>query len=124
MEIELRLSHSYYDVQYRDDTVAAWQTFWKKLLYMAYFRDEVRHELVALPSRDDDLAYYSKKLPSNHQEITFDYSWSQFSRTHKDNIRFVPELEEIYVPKELFDCLGARSLFDHAFPNCKITYWD
>lgn len=123
MEIELRLSHSYYDTYYHANTVFAWQQFWDRLCRMSYLREGVVNKLTVLPAEDDDVVYYQNRNAKNYDEITLDYSWRKFCQTYKGEVFCVPELKELYVPESLFACAGVWSWFAQSFPNCKITYW-
>lgn len=123
MEIELRISHSYYHTYYHHDTVLAWQKVWDTLFRMAYLREGIVDKIITIPTRSDDLEFYQNRNPKNYYEITLDYCWREFCKIHKDSLHVVPELKEIYVPECLFACLGVWSWFAHSFPNCKITFW-
>ena len=124
MEIELRITHSYYDNYYHADTVYSWQYVWDKLLRMCYLRDGIQETIITSPNRSDDLAYYERRVPKNYPEITFDYVWKEFCKTHRGDIHVVPELKRLHVPERLLESLGVNPLFDYAFPNCRITFWE
>ena len=123
MDIELRISHSYYHTYYHHDTVVAWQKVWDKLFRMAYLREGIVDKINTMPTRSDDLDFYNKRNPKNYYEITLDYCWKEFCRIHKDSLHVVPELKELHVPECLFNCLGVWSWFEYSFPNCKVTFW-
>lgn len=123
MDIELKLSHSYFHTYYHHETVLDWQKVWNTLLRMAYLREGIVDRLAVLTSQVDDLCFYERQSAKNYYEITFEYSWREFCKTHKDSIHVVPELKEVYVPKCLFQCPGVWALFNYSFPNCKVIFW-
>lgn len=123
MDIELRISHSYYHTYYHHDTVLAWQKVWNKLFRMAYLGEGIVDTITTLPTRNDDLEFYNKRNPKNYYEITLDYCWKEFCKIHKESPQVIPELKEIYVPETLFACPGVWSWFSYSFPNCNIKFW-
>lgn len=106
-----------------------WQRLWSHVCDMAYFRKGIVSELVVIPEEGE--YEYLKKLDVEweHAYITLDYTWKNVSKLTNKHGEFlqtlvVPELEEIYVPRILFESPGVYSWFSYSFPNCKIFFWE
>jgi hypothetical protein len=118
--IKLQTSHSYFSIYYDLETVQGWQSFWNRILKMAYLREGVVESMIAIPCDSRDNEYYKQKIPSNYHDITIDHAWKQFS----GEPCVVLELKKIFVPKDLFSSIGIFSFFNYCFPNCEIVYWE
>jgi len=122
--IELKTYHSYYHTYYDDKTVNAWKDVWDAVLNMAYLQKDKVERIIVTSENPKDNEYYSKKIPSNYHDITFESAWLNFCAKNKIESQVVPQLKEIFVPKALFECLGVYSFFMYSFPNCVIKFWD
>ena len=111
------------------DIINKWQTVWKYITRMAYYRIDVVDNVSVTKHDYETLLKYSQSRCSNFDEITLDYEWTLVSRCKDETGTFrlplvVPELREIYVPRILFETLGVYSWFKHSFPNCTILFWE
>lgn len=88
-----------------------WITFWRKLCDMAYYRKDICEKLIALP-----------KEGGNTRKIHFNTVWKEYSRV--GDAKKVPELKELYVPRDIFVCAGIWSFMTYCFPNCRIVFWE
>lgn len=124
---------------YGKSTIFIWKTVWEKICVMAYENKDICEEIITLPGRInidgvisdrmdeiEHTKYYTKKIPNNDYDITFDSTWKRISKHYGAlyTLYDVPDLKKLHVPRQLFDSLGVRQFFRHSFPNCKITYWE
>ena len=91
--------------------INTWQSNWKRLLDMAYYRKDISESLVF-----DDLWVYDKDF----ELITFEYTWS----TYSGEPQVVPELKRLRAPAALFDSLGTRTFMKMCFPNCELIFYE
>ena len=98
------------------ETVMPWQYVWTTLLDMAYKRTTPIRRIYV--EKIDHEIYQSKNI-ANQSLIEFDYIWKEY----EGEFHPVKELEELYVPYELFNCLGVKYLFEEAFPMCDVSFW-
>ena len=123
--------------KYTYETINAWRDVWTLICQMAYEEHlpvskiitspgHVRIEGIAVPMTEKEHSeYYSRQLPLNSEHITLDYMWKHYSKGYGTKMPgVVPELQELDVPRSLFQCLGVDSWFRHSFPNCKVIFWD
>jgi hypothetical protein len=110
------------------EEVLKWQLIWNRLCNMAYYRTDIANEVVTGRAEHGDIFDYQYEA-SNFQEITLDHTWKKFSSLKDENGNFlealvVPEVQEIYVPRILFEGPGVYTWFLHSFPNCLILFWE
>ena len=99
-----------------------WQSFWYDLCRMAYYRENIVRVLEIYDDADD----YKN---CNYIQLTLDFAWRNISEELDSEGKFVEpqvveELEELYVPRLLFETLGVYTWFKYSFPNCKIHFWE
>lgn len=106
-----------------------WQSTWRRVCNMAYFRKDIVSELIVIPE-DGEYEFLEKlDLEWEHACFTLDYAWKTISKLTDANGEFlqplvVPELKEIYIPNILFQSPGVYSWFSYSFPNCKVFFWE
>jgi len=103
-----------------------WQSIWRDVCGMAYFSLGTVSKII-ISKEDSEILKYSNA--SNFEELTLEYTWKKVSNTRDENRDFiepsvVPEFEEIYVPRALFETSGVYQWFKFSFPNCKILFWE
>jgi hypothetical protein len=132
MEIPLIIRNSLYDAE----TVNAWQFVWETVCLMAYERKSMVRELITAPGllivdgmvntsklHVEHSEIYREKVPHNDEEITLDYMWKIYSRSHGDAF-IIDSFKHLHVPRSLFENLGIKKWFEYSFPNCKVTFWN
>jgi len=97
-----------------------WQPIWRNICEMAYFRKNIKEEIV-IPSRK---IVYSKFF----EECKLDYELFRISSIINSDGTYiepqvVPELVYLKVPRVLFEHVGINAWFKHSFPNCKVEFW-
>jgi hypothetical protein len=95
-----------------------WKQIWEIICDMVYLRRNIS-KIIYVKAYDTRFFEKLQYIPS---EITLDYTWKLYSEKYHEGT-IVPELESIYVPKELFVDSGVLNWFKYSFPNCKIQYW-
>lgn len=110
------------------DEVQNWQVIWQKICDMAYYRNNIVKEVVTGWTEHGNIVDF-KHEASNFEEITLEHTWKNFSQLKDDNGNFlealvVPELQEIFIPRILFEAPGVYTWFQHSFPNCLILFWE
>lgn len=134
MEIPLCIRGDMYD----GVTLEHWQQLWHNICKMAYEGEGVCEKIITRPgllsidgkivansSESMHSRQYGKTEPINSYFITLENVWRQYSEFHgPEQPKVIPELKELVVPYELFNCLGVQSWFRYSFPNCKVFYWD
>ena len=106
-----------YDI-YDRRSAKYWKQIWEIVCDMVYLRRNISTQIYVKPY---DTCFF-EKMYSIPEEITLDYTWKLYSEKYHEGM-IVPELESIYVPKELFVDSGVLNWFTYSFPNCKIQYW-
>lgn len=96
-----------------------WQKVWIIICDMSYLRRNISEKIYIKPF---DKKFFSSEYLEIPEEITLDYMWKQYSEKYHE-VEIVPELKEIYVPRELFLDLGVETWFKYSFPNCVINFW-
>lgn len=125
---------------YSTSCVSSWDYIWRLLIDMAYSSKNihlksiiiqsgsiVEHDDTRVTVREKELAsvhakFYEKSDSTNDEFLTLEHAWRKYGRHEMPKV--VPELERLFVPRVLFNCLGVTSWFRHSFPNCKIAYWE
>ena len=97
-----------------------WQPIWRNICEMAYFRKNIKEEIV-IPSRK---IVYSKFF----EECKLDHQFFRISSIINSDGTYiepqvVPELVYLKVPKVLFEHVGINAWFRYSFPNCKVELW-
>jgi hypothetical protein len=109
------------------DVINKWQAVWQQICDMAYHNKNIVGHVYASSKVLGDIDQY--KNASNFELITLDHSWTVVSQCKDENGKFlqarvVPELQEIYVPRKLFEAMGVYTWFQYSFPNCVILFWE
>ena len=110
------------------ETIQKWQNVWKKLLDMAYFRKQITSELSIQNNELHDLYTWARNEPE-FDRLTFDYMWERYSFYRDSENRLleplqVPELQRMYIPNVLFECIGNKTFMATSFPNCELSFWE
>jgi len=100
---------------YNGRTQEDWQQVWRRVCDMAYLRTNICEELVVYPYDP----VIEKDWP---EEITLDYTWDIYNEKYHE-AQVVPELKKLFVPRDLFVCLGVTQWFLFSFPNCVVEFW-
>jgi hypothetical protein len=107
--------------------IQKWQAVWRKLLDMAYHGKDVTRQFLTDNTHYDDLYIWSKHA-RNFEQIQFISTWRKYDIKDSDGNYIdpiqVPQLEHLYVPRILFDCLGIDTFMSECFPKCVVTYWE
>lgn len=109
------------------DVIESWQSTWRRLLDMAYHNKNVTSQFWADNSSYDQLYLWSKNA-RNFDSIRFETVWHKYdvkdSSGNYIDPKSVLEVEHIYVPRILFECLGVNTFLEVCFPNARISYWE
>jgi hypothetical protein len=93
-----------------------WRSVWNQICDMAYYKKNIVSQILV---EVDELSM---------DDPTLDSVWAEYSKTKIDDayigIHVIPELQKIFVPRELFEAPGVYTWFSHCFPNCVVTFWD
>lgn len=108
---------------FRNDVVKKWQSVWDQVCLMAYEHRNITDKIIVHPDSPMEQYFYERNKCSNAEEITLDHMWQKYSYSG-DNVFVIPELQRIYVPRSLFECLGVYAWFKYSFPNCVIDFWE
>jgi hypothetical protein len=103
--------------------VRKWQKLWHDLCEIAYHKGE-RVSSITTEFSEEEYAMFvnaHNTNPAELQRISLEIIWKRYGRTEPN---VVNELESIYVPRILFECLGVYPWFEYSFPNCKIEFWE
>jgi hypothetical protein len=116
-------------MEIKREVVDRWQMVWNNICNMAYYRKGIVKNITTDPLEYNNILRYHSLKSSNFDEITLDHTWKKYSSMKNNDGEFlealvVPELEEIYVPRLLFDSLGINEWFKTSFPNCLVSYWE
>ena len=118
------ITNEYDRPYYTFKTISKWQKVWLALCEMVYIPESKKYSKIIVKSEvndNEDAKLYNYKLVSNQDLITFEHVWRKF-----DNLELLvcTELEELYVPKILFECMGIKYLLQSSFPNCEVKFWE
>lgn len=112
----------------RKEAVERWQSIWKHLLDMAYFRKNISDRILVDMSDVNDIRKWAR-YDMDFYLLTFDYVWQEYAQQRDVEGGFlvpkvVPELRELFVPAILFETLGSMTFMKQVFPNCRISFWE
>jgi hypothetical protein len=110
-------------------TIEKWQGIWNHVCQMSFYRKKIVEQLQISIDDYDALLRYKNIHSLEFEKLTLDYTWKQFSQIRESNgdfidIKVVPELTFIYVPRILFETLGVYAWFKSSFPYCVICFWE
>jgi hypothetical protein len=116
-------------MEIKREVVERWQMVWNNICNMAYYRKGIVTYVTTDSIEYNNILRYHSLKSSNFDEITLDHTWKKYSSIKNNNGDFleplvVPEVQEIYIPRVLFDTLGIHEWFKHSFPNCSISFWE
>ena len=99
---------------YNGRTKDDWQQLWRRVCEMAYLRRNICEDLSVYP--------YDEVQEEVPEEYTLDYMWTEYNEKYHEAL-VVPELKKLFVPRDLFLCLGVTQWFMFSFPNCVVEFW-
>ena len=103
--------------------VRKWQKIWHDLCEMSYNKGErVSSILIEFSKEEYDIfvnAYNTN--PSEFDKICLERIWKRYDRVEP---KIVKELNSMYVPRILFETIGAYTWFAYSFPECKLKFWE
>lgn len=124
--------------RYEEVTIDAWQCIWDKICKMSYEGTDICERIVTRPGvmhingrvvqdrrETTHSQEYSRREPLNDYFLSLDNIWKQYSGLYGSaDVKVIPELKQLVVPRALYESLGVQQWFRYSFPNCVVTFWN